>query len=79
MDKLTTFTICVLILALGGCHHFGVRGDILGGALGGGAGAAVGGPLGGAIGGGVGAAVGGGHGSDGHDGSRKRRHSNDDD
>jgi len=29
MYKLITF--CVLILALGGCHHFGVRGDILGG------------------------------------------------
>jgi hypothetical protein len=28
MYKLITF--CVLILALGGCHHFGVRGDILG-------------------------------------------------
>lgn len=77
MYKLIAF--CVLILALGGCHHFGVRGNILGGALGGGAGAAVGGPLGGAIGGGVGAAVGGGHGSDGHDRSRKRRHSNEDD
>ena len=70
MYKLITF--CVLILALAGCHHFGVRGDILGGALGGGAGAAVGGPLGGPIGGGVGAAVGGGHGSDGRDRRRKR-------